>query len=318
RAAFGESGQQPQNFAALQTYQAVTIGGGQPGVSPQFLGNPDLKPERGQELEAGFEAGLFADRLGLDVTFYRKKTKDAILQRILAPSLGFPGAQFVNIGALRNQGFEAAVRFAAIRSERTRLELALNWSRNDNEVLDLGDLGTIVVPSNMDTPAIVLHHQVGLPAGSWFGKKVIRATLDPNGVAQDVMCDAGSPSGRPSGNPVACLTAPDVFLGRSDPRDIGSVSTTLTLFKRLTIYGLLDFRLGVYHGDNDNVIRCYLLATCRALYYPQEYDPRAIAEYQSNLLVTSGAVQSASFAKLREVSATLALPEKWARALGAT
>jgi TonB-linked SusC/RagA family outer membrane protein len=318
RAAFGESGIQPQTFAALRTYQAITTGSGDAGVSPQFLGNPALKPERSQELEGGFEAGMFDDRLGLDVTFYRKKTKDAILQRILAPSLGFPGAQFINVGALRNQGFEAQVRFAAIRGQRTGLDFNLTWARNDNKVLDLGDVGTIVVPSNMDTPSIVLRHQVGLPAGSWFGRKVIQAQLDANGIAQNVMCDAGSASGKPSGTPIACDQAPDVFLGRSDPRDIGSAGATLTLFRHLTLYGLVDFRLGVYHGDNDIVIRCGILATCRDLYYPQEADPLKIAEYQSNLAVTSYAVAPASFAKIREVSATLALPDRWARKIGAS
>ncbi len=319
RAAFGESGQQPQTFAALRSYQAVTIGGGQSGVTPQFVGNPDLKPERGQEIEAGFEAGLIDNRIGVDVTFYRKKTKDAILQRVLAPSHGFPGNQFVNIGALQNQGFEAALRISAISSERTRLDLGLNWSRNDNTILDLGELGnTIVVPSNMDTPAIVLHHQVGLPAGSWFGRKVVSARLDADGVAQDILCDAGSPGGMPSGAGVACEQAPNVFLGRSEPRDIGSFNATLTIFKHLTLYGLLDFRLGAFHGDNDRVLRCGFFQTCRDAHFPNELDPATVAEFQSDLLVTSYAVQPASFAKLREISATLMFPDRWARALGTT
>ena len=96
------------------------------------------------------------------------------------------------------------LRFSAINGESTHLDFGLNWARNDNKILDLGELGpVIVVPSNMDTPAIVLHHQEGLPAGSWFGRKVIRADLDANGIAQNVMCDAGSPSGKPSGTPIS-------------------------------------------------------------------------------------------------------------------
>ena len=51
------------------------------------------------------------------------------------------------------------------------------------------------------------------------------------------------------------------------------------------------------------------------------YDPRSAteaAEFQSNRNVTSYAVQPASFAKLRELSASLALPTSWTRALGAS
>ena len=316
RAAFGESGKQPEVFSAIRSYQAVTIGGGQPGVSPEFLGNPDLKPERGQELELGFEASLFKSRLGIDATWYNKKTKDAILQRVLAPSLGFPGNQFVNIGALQNRGFELGLRFSAINKESTHLDFGLNWARNDNKVLDLGEIGTIVVPSNMDTPSIVLRHQEGLPAGSWFGRKVISAELDANGIAQNVLCDAGSESGMPSGSGIACDQAPDVFLGRSDPRDIGSFMATLTLFKNLTLYGLVDFRLDVYHGDNDRVIRCGIFATCKDFYEPRS--ATEAAEFQSGLNVTSYAVQPASFAKLREISAAWQVPTSWTRSIGAT
>jgi TonB-linked SusC/RagA family outer membrane protein len=317
RGAFGESGKQPEVFSAIQSYQAVTIGGGKPGVSPEFLGNPDLKPERGQELELGFEASLFKSRLGIDATWYNKKTKDAILQRVLAPSLGFPGNQFVNIGALQNKGFELGLRFSAINGESTHLDFGLNWARNDNKILDLGELGpVIVVPSNMDTPAIVLHHQEGLPAGSWFGRKVIRADLDADGIAQNVMCDAGSPSGKPSGTPISCDEAPDVFLGRSDPRDIGSFMATLTIFKNLTLYGLVDFRLDVYHGDNDRVIRCGIFQTCLDYYHPRS--ATEAAEFQSGLNVTSYAVQPASFAKLREISASWQVPTSWTRAIGAS
>ena len=38
-------------------------------MTPQSVGNPDLKPERGEELEMGFEAGLF-NRVGIDFTVY--------------------------------------------------------------------------------------------------------------------------------------------------------------------------------------------------------------------------------------------------------
>ncbi|MGH7527306.1 MAG: TonB-dependent receptor domain-containing protein, partial [Gemmatimonadales bacterium] len=73
RAAYGASGQQPQSFAALRTYQPSTGPNDDPTVTPQFVGNPDLKPERGQEIELGFEAGLF-NRIGIDFTVFSKQT----------------------------------------------------------------------------------------------------------------------------------------------------------------------------------------------------------------------------------------------------
>ena len=58
RSAWGRAGQQPDAFAAARTY-APTVGpGGVSTLTPQNLGNQDLKPEVGEELEAGFDASL--------------------------------------------------------------------------------------------------------------------------------------------------------------------------------------------------------------------------------------------------------------------
>jgi hypothetical protein len=317
RAAYGQTGQQPDNFAALRTYQSITTGSGTPGVTPQFVGNPDLKPERGTEIEAGFEAAALGDRIQLDFTKYNKKTTDAILLLDQAPSLGFPGAQYVNIGSLANRGFEVQLKTVPIDRPNVRWTLDFGFARNDNEVLDLGTRGTIVVPSNLDTPAITLHHQVGFPAGSWFGKKVISATIDANGVAQDIMCDRGTNS-RADGVAVDCAQAQAIYLGRSDPRDVGSVSSAVQLFSGLTLSAMVDFKRDVRHGDNDAVVRCGIFATCRANYYPGEYPATTIAEYQNSGVAASYATADAGFAKLREIAVSYVLPPRIARAARAS
>ena len=123
RGAYGQSGQQPEAFAALRSYQPVTGGDGGPAVIPQFVGNPDLKPERSSELELGFDAGFFNDRLSADFNFYYQTTKDAILLQNIAPSFGFPGTQFINIGAIKNVGIELQLSGAAIQREDADLQL---------------------------------------------------------------------------------------------------------------------------------------------------------------------------------------------------
>jgi hypothetical protein len=329
RSAFGQSGIQPDAFAALRTFQPVTGSAGAPSVTPQLLGNPDLGPERSTEWEGGFEAGLFGDRVGLELTGYYTKTKDAILLQNQPPSLGFPGAVFVNIGSLRNQGFEVKLTAQVLNAKNVALDLGFNLAQNDNRILDLGGLGTtvalgggdstkaIVVPSLVDNPGIVLRHQVGLPAGSWFGKKIVSATIDANGVAQNVLCDGALPhSSMPGGPAVDCATAPQVYLGRSDPRRQGAVNLTLTLFKFVTLYSQVDFKLDVRHADNDTNIRCSLFKVCEANFRPEKFDPALIAEYQSGF-IGSFVPADAAFAKLREVSASLTLPTRWARALRA-
>ena len=122
RAAFGTAGQQPDVYAAERTYQPSSGQQG-PTITPKNIGNPDLKPERGQELEIGFDAGLWRDRVAVNFTHYEQRTRDAILGRRVAASTGFPDTQFVNIGLVRNWGDELGVDARVL--ERPSLAVSL-------------------------------------------------------------------------------------------------------------------------------------------------------------------------------------------------
>src|SRR5439155_23318734 len=108
RGAWGRAGLAPDVFSAIQTYSAEVGPAGQGGVSPQNIGNLDLKPEVGQETEVGFDAGLFNQRMGIEFTFYNKNIKDAVVSVPNKPSRGFPGVTFVNLGKTRNRRIELA------------------------------------------------------------------------------------------------------------------------------------------------------------------------------------------------------------------
>ncbi|MGH7554320.1 MAG: TonB-dependent receptor domain-containing protein, partial [Longimicrobiales bacterium] len=101
RAAYGESGRAPSSFSALRTFSPIQGPGGTNAVTPGSQGNPDLRPERGKEIEAGFEAQIF-DRLSVDFTYYNKKTVDQIVNQSVAPSSGFPGSIPLNLARVDN------------------------------------------------------------------------------------------------------------------------------------------------------------------------------------------------------------------------
>ena len=315
RAAYGESGQQPRAFAALRTYAPVTGGDGGSAVTAQFVGNPDLAPERSGELETGFDAGLFGERLGIEFTYYRRKTHDAILERATAPSLGFPGFQFVNAGAIQTVGAEVKLDIAALKSSSLDWHWTVNLSKNDNKVLDLGGDPFFNVDEDgtgFITPLGSQRHQVGYPLGAWFGKKVLSAEVDPNtGIAGNLMCASDGDS------PMACEDAPVLYLGRSAPSFEGSVSSTLTLFGNIRLYALVDFKSGVLTFNNTEGYRCQVRLICRENVLPLESDPVRVAVAQSNRVYWSAYLQNSSFAKLREVSASYTLPTTITRRLGA-
>jgi TonB-linked SusC/RagA family outer membrane protein len=306
RAAYGQSGQQPDDFAALRSYQPVTGGDGGPAVIPQFVGNSALKPERGTEVEAGFEAGFLNDRIGADFTVYYAKTRDAILQKSLAPSTGFPGLQFINAGAIKNTGFETKLSATPLETQNVIVQSDFTLSHNSNKVLDLGSVDSLGT----------FGPKVGFPVDAIFRKKVISAQYDPTTKrAINVLC-AGGPGGQ-TGVPCTSAAANGVYLGVWDPRLEGSFGTTVTVRSRLRLHGLVDFKRGNRHFDNNLRALCQVFLRCEENFNPQNYDVLTIAELQSNNVAQSWVINDASFTKLRELSASYSFAPRHARLLRA-
>jgi hypothetical protein len=276
-------------------------------VTPQFVGNPDLKPERGQEIELGFEAGLF-DRVGIDFTVFSKQTKDAILLRNTPPSNGFPGQQFVNIGQVSNKGIELQVNAQPVVSPKVRWEVSASIATANNFIKDLGGIPNIALGLPLQS------HREGYPIAGYFVKKVVSAEVDPSGTVTSALCDGG-----PGNAAVACEDASGVFVGTPIPKVAGAFTTTVTLFGNLRLYGLVDFKRGHRRFNADRWVRCDVFLECRENVDPTGADPRLLADIQlgTDLETVNSFIEDASFFKLREISASYTVPDRWARAFGA-
>ena len=131
RAAWGRSGKQPASFTALKLLGPRRVsfrGEDVAGLSLVGPGNPGLKPERGQEVEMGFEVDLLDGRLGLDFTWFRQTTKDAIVEKRLAPSTGYSGPLITNIGEVTNRGVELGLSYVVLNTRARRWDWRLNVS----------------------------------------------------------------------------------------------------------------------------------------------------------------------------------------------
>jgi TonB-dependent SusC/RagA subfamily outer membrane receptor len=306
RAAYGASGEQPQSFAALRTYAPTTGPNDQPTVTPQFVGNPDLKPERGQEIELGFEAGLF-NRIGIDFTVFSKQTKNAILLRGTPPSGGFPGEQFVNIGQVSNKGIELQVNAQPVATPKFSWDLGASVATASNYIKDLGGIPSI----NLWPPQSEVE---GYPIASYFIKRVVSAEVGADGTLISALCDGGQGSA-----PVDCATAPLVFAGSPIPKVTGAFTSTVTLFKNFRLYGLVDFKRGHRRLNTDHLIRCDLIVNCEEAVSPAGRDPKLLADIAlgADLQTVNSFIEDASFFKLREISASYTLPDRWAGTFGA-
>jgi hypothetical protein len=238
----------------------------------------------------------------VDFTYYYQNTKDAILLLPVAPSTGFPGNQYTNVGAIRNQGVELQINGQAVNNNNFGLNLNFTLAHNTNEVTDLGEgvkeLGTF-------------GPKLGYPVDAVFRRKVVEAQLDANGKAINVKCDDGK-----GGATSSCTTAPGVFLGVFDPKYEGAFNATATFWKRLRVYGMVDFKAGNKHIDNNRRALCQVFLRCDENFNPQNYDPLMIAEIQLNNVAQNWVANDASFIKLRELSASYMVPRKYVGFLG--
>jgi TonB-dependent SusC/RagA subfamily outer membrane receptor len=304
RSAYGASGQQPAAFASLRTYVPSVGGGDIPVVTPGAIGNDQLKPERSTELEAGLDAGLLRDRIGVEYTHYAKLTSDALVNAIVSPSTGYAGVEPFNLGRLHNVGDEIVLRATPLQGRETALDLMASLSHNSNHVFAVGNVPFLALN---ETYGSDIRAVPGLPLGAWFGQKVVSAQFDANGNPINVFCADGK------GGRTSCSSAPEVKLGPSLPTYHGSAGPTVTLFRNLRLSALVEWSGGNKTLDADLAFnRCLAytassIGTCRQVYFPTQYDPRTIAAIQQGFY-TSYALSNAGFTKLREVSASYTWP----------
>ena len=108
-------------------------------TTSSFLGNPDLKPERLDELEFGLEGSFLDNRITVDFSVYSRITKDLIVNRPLDPSTGFDNTR-TNVGEIKNDGIELDLTLDLVRNggDGFNWSTNFNWSTSEAIVTDLG------------------------------------------------------------------------------------------------------------------------------------------------------------------------------------
>jgi TonB-linked SusC/RagA family outer membrane protein len=324
RLAWGVSGKAPANYSTLRTYTTTSGPNDAAAVTPNTLGNPKLGPEKGTELEVGFDASAMQDRAGVEFTYYNKKTTKAILDRTIAPSSGQSGVQPFNIGGILNSGIELMVRGTPLRTERFGVDLTAQMSTNQNEVTDIGLPGQYFVSAGT-----FLRHQVGYPAFAWFEQRVVSAQINrTTGVVTNIMCSDTLPNknGKEGGAARLCNgadgiantadDAPSVYLGRSVPPREFAFTGTLTLFKSWRVFSMVDVKNGHKKMDGNTRVRCGIFGRCKENFpatFASEVDSIRTAEAGSNSNLVDFLITKSNFARWRELTISYDVPNKYAQ-----
>jgi TonB-linked SusC/RagA family outer membrane protein len=108
-------------------------------ITNTSIPNSALKPSLASEIEIGTELRLFNNRVGVDLAWYNKKSKNEIVSAPASSTSGYTGV-FLNVGELQNTGVEMLLT-GRMLSPNSSLSWtsSLNGSVNNNKVNALSE-----------------------------------------------------------------------------------------------------------------------------------------------------------------------------------
>ena len=142
------------------------------GAYADKLANPDITWETSQQLDLGFDARLFRNRLNVAFDWYQKDTKDWL---VVAPIMGHFGANapYINGGDVRNTGVELALNWSDAISKDFSYSIGVNAAKNKNMVTSIANAEGIIHGENSVVQGIaeMYRAQVGYPIGYFWTYK---------------------------------------------------------------------------------------------------------------------------------------------------
>ena len=270
-----------------------------PGITIGSLGNAALKPERTNETEAGFDAEFRPLSARIAFTYYTKLSHDALIAVTLPPSCGCGTSIFRNLGSVSNKGVEISAAATVIHARNVNVDLSIGaWGTKSR----VKTLGANIAPIIFGLGGATQRMQVGFAPGAYFQRPYTFNDANNDGIIATSEVTLG---------PTA------TFQGQPFPDHGGSVSSTITLFQRFHLYGLVDGRFGNKLFNSTEQFRCGL-SNCRGRNdrtAPLAEQAAAVANIRGT---QAGYMEDADFVKFRELSLTYDAPPNWATRIGAS
>lgn len=295
----------PRNFL---TSDGTPIPGNESG---SVLGNPNLKPERYDEIELGFESRLIKNRITLDFSYYNRSTRDLITNRPLPSSTGFLST-LTNVGLVKGYGFEVDLGADIFKSDTSG---GFNWNLNTNftmsrtEVKKLNSDAEIIVFSgfsDLGNAAIV-----GQPLGVIVGTRVLRDENN-NLVVNSIGNYISEPGLHVIGDPT-----PDFLLNISNSFKFKNINLNFLISY---VHGgdIYSESIGTLLGrglttDTENRLQTFILPGVDQNGNPNTFQINNSGYYFDNVLAGPDEMRvfDASVVRLQEISLGYDLPKNW-------
>ena len=239
-ASFAQVGNDTDPFTYTQVYsRSDPFGASQVYGETSRLSNLNLKPEISSAYEVGADIRFLKNRIGLDLTYYKSRTKNQILNIPLTNTSGFD-SRVINAGLIENYGMEAILNINGIKGKAFNWNTDINFSSNRSKVLELADGLTNYV---MASRRVTIEARVGERMGDMYGIGFARVqNTDPNAPYYDAKSEyTGQMVFDDNGRPVR--TTNRIKLGNYNPDWMMGISNRFN-YKSINLSFLFDIRQG--------------------------------------------------------------------------
>jgi TonB-linked SusC/RagA family outer membrane protein len=138
-------------------------------TTSNFLGNALLKPELVSEIEIGVDSKLFNNRVGLNLSLFKRKTEDLITDKELDPSTGYTST-VINGGTMETQGIEVDLNLDIFKSyDGFNWNAGISFYADESKVTSLPD-GVDIIFLNSGLNAAIVDQPFGVLVGTQIEK----------------------------------------------------------------------------------------------------------------------------------------------------
>ena len=238
RFSLAKVGKDTNPYATGTTLWAPKVFLGGTGVGNSWTrGNPYLKPEMSESIEAGLEMKFFNGRVGFDYTFYTNDSYDQIVSPRLSQTTGYILLS-TNVGNVKNKGMELAITALPVQTKDFTWDIIVNMS---------GNRGTVEKLLTGQDVLYVTDVQVGNAKAASFNNGIFMGLSgskwkrDENG---EVILDWNT--GMPTSDNLATYN-----VGNREPKLYGGLVNNFR-YKNWTASIQLDYRIGgdIFNGTD--------------------------------------------------------------------
>lgn len=154
-------------------------------VARNIFNNPNLKPEKNANVEAGMDFSVLKNRLNFNFTLYQNMSENQIIPVSLPYESGY-SQRIINAGKIRNRGMELSLNTTPFKTKSFFWMIGANWSANENRVLTTSEGFDGIIST---VGGVVFYKAVvGGSLGDMYGFKLVK-----NSQGQVVYDNAGLP-----------------------------------------------------------------------------------------------------------------------------